>query len=96
MQWGIPLDYEYIGPTAYRPQNMAILLPTIGSTTLCDGPPMLFDECHTQAHPKGGAWILPWFSVYDTRLYDNLDITTHFCATKFFSSKLPLLYDYNT
>ena len=32
----------------------------------------------------------------NTEGVDTLDITTHFCATKLFSSKLPLLYDYNT
>ena len=30
------------------------------------------------------------------RLYNTLDITTHFCETKFLSSKLPLVYDYDT
>ena len=30
------------------------------------------------------------------RLYDTLSIMSHFCATKLFSSKLPLLYNYGT
>jgi hypothetical protein len=39
-----------------------------------------------------------WYTVqprkYDTRFYNTLDITTHFCETKIFGSNLPLLYDY--
>ena len=43
-------------------------------------------------------WLLTtvWPHQYDTHLYDILDITTQFCETEFFSSKLPLLYNYDT
>ena len=34
--------------------------------------------------------------VNTTHLYVNLNFRTHFCETKLFSSKFPLLYDYDT
>ena len=40
-------------------------------------------------------WLLGYTVVLEPRLYDALDITTHFCKAQLLSPKLPFLYDYD-